>query len=1478
MKRRMLPIIGLIFAITLTLFAPNIGTRPVRAAGSVTLTVTTQADEGYTDIASDGKCSLREALELYSTLTTNHKYSYPDGTTADPCGSGTTSPTITLNPLSVTDLTIKFSGVTQVNLNTAKSNGNGEGGTVHIDLYVDSTTHLPIPLTVNGDLGGGVKVKVDGLSATATNILFQVNESTTSGTPLVPTFTVEHTQFQNAWANGAFNIVNGVNSALFFADSFTGNEAPTAGGGAITVGNGVGLSIVNSTFSGNTADQDGGAIENHGQLSLIATVFSGNKAGYKDPATPENNASNGSGGAIYNSGTIGSTDPYNVLGNVLAVNTFDTNIASVKPSSPATAGGGAIFSTGTINIAISVFHANSAPNGSGGAIYLQSNNNGTSSISDAQFDSNNAANAIVSDMQQGSALFFSADVNIVRTSIGANGAAGSAAAVYIKNSANVNIANTSVGLNVNSGSSTLFNNGSGTLALINDTINANTGGIQNSASGTTTVQNTIVSSNSTNCIGSITDSGNNIDDLNTCNFAGLHDTNPQLAPAFAPVGGYPFEFAWSPQQNSPAIDAGNQSACATPLINNVDQRGAAAFPTFSRPKAPNCTIGAIEMGLAVPTVSKAFSPTTIVSGGVSALTITLTNPNGTALTGATFTDTYPATMVNGAAAGTTTCTNGTVTAVSGSATLMLSGAIIPANSNCTVTVQVTATTTGTNTLAVGAVMTTNGGANSLAASAILTVNAALQPPTVSKAFSPTTIVSGGVSALTITLTNPNGTALTGATFTDSYPATMVNGAAAGTTTCTNGTVTAVSGSATLMLSGAIIPANSNCTVTVQVTATATGTNTLAVGDVTTTNGGANSAPASVILMVNAALQPDLTIAKANNVSGATTVGTPWNWKITVTDTGTFATFPTGSTILSDVLPTLNAAYGALTTSTTGAVTGTPLCAIAAGTLTCTASGGPVTIAAGSTFTVNIPTTASVAATYTNLGATDLVDPNNVVAESNEANNAASDNSVVVSAAAQPDLTIVKANNVSGATTVGTPWNWTVTVTDTGALASFATGSTILSDVLPTLNAAYGALTTSTTGAVTGTPLCAIAAGTLICTANNGAVTIAAGSTFTVNIPTTTSVAATYKNVGATDLVDPNNVVAESNEANNAASDNSVVVSAANNPTATSTNTLTPTVTPSATLTPTTTSASTLTATATSSTTSTATPSATLTPTVQIHKADTIGVFRPSTASFYLRSSNTQGYADLTVQYGTWASYPVVGDWTGGGVTTIGVFDRTSGLFQLRNSNTAGAPDETFTLGYPDDLPFAGRWQANATHDGVGVFRPSNGLIYIKNELSTGFADYAMVLGVPGDVGLAGDWDGDGVSSPGIYRPLSQNFYLSNQVINGPVYGDYQLQLGIAGDVPFAGDWIAQGHAGVGVFRPTNGQLYLKNALITGFADVQIVYGVPNDIPVAGHWGIANFPAPPINSLIVPNTALPAGATATPTHPSIHLTQPNNYDS
>gem|GEM_PF-1224142 len=277
--------------------------------------------------------------------------------------------------------------------------------------------------------------------------------------------------------------------------------------------------------------------------------------------------------------------------------------------------------------------------------------------------------------------------------------------------------------------------------------------------------------------------------------------------------------------------------------------------------------------------------------------------------------------------------------------------------------------------------------------------------------------------------------------------------------------------------------------------------------------------------------------------------------------------------------------------------------------------------------------------------------------------------------------------------------------------------------------------------------------------------------------------------------------------------------------------------------------------------------------------DTIGVYRQSNNTFYLRNVNTTGYADLIVQYAIpyqSNGYPIVGDWTGSGIDTIGLYSQTNGVFALRNTNTSGAADETFVLGDSGDQPISGRWTTSTGHDGVGVLRPSNGLIYLKNDLTTGYADYTMVLGIPGDVGVAGDWNGDGIDSPGVFRPTLATFFLTDQVTNGSVFGDYGVTLCYSDDQPIVGDWHGQGHDGVGVFRPTSGLIYLKNALTTGYADIQIVYGIPNDIPVAGHWGISSAPAPR-NSVIVPNTAFPPATTATSTRPPVRLTQPSSYD-
>ncbi|MEP7286189.1 MAG: SBBP repeat-containing protein [Chloroflexota bacterium] len=246
-------------------------------------------------------------------------------------------------------------------------------------------------------------------------------------------------------------------------------------------------------------------------------------------------------------------------------------------------------------------------------------------------------------------------------------------------------------------------------------------------------------------------------------------------------------------------------------------------------------------------------------------------------------------------------------------------------------------------------------------------------------------------------------------------------------------------------------------------------------------------------------------------------------------------------------------------------------------------------------------------------------------------------------------------------------------------------------------------------------------------------------------------------------------------------------------------------------------------------------------TVAAGAIDTIGVFRPSTATFYLRNSNTTGAANITTAFGTSTDLPVVGDWNGDGIDTVGVY--RTGQFLLRDSNTSGASIVyNFALGVNGDVPMAGDWDGDGK-DGVGVFRPSNGLIYLKNGLTTGFANFQMVLGVPGDVPVAGDWNHDGKDSPGVYRPSSTTFFLTDQVCNCNATGSYQATLGVAGDSPIAGDWNNDGSAGIAVFRPSNGLIYLKNTPTTGYADIQIVFGIPNDKPVAGHW-FAGPPTPP----------------------------------
>ena len=81
---------------------------------------------------------------------------------------------------------------------------------------------------------------------------------------------------------------------------------------------------------------------------------------------------------------------------------------------------------------------------------------------------------------------------------------------------------------------------------------------------------------------------------------------------------------------------------------------------------------------------------------------------------------------------------------------------------------------------------------------------------------------------------------------------------------------------------------------------------------------------------------------------------------------------------------------------------------------------------------------------------------------------------------------------------------------------------------------------------------------------------------------------------------------------------------------------------------------------------------------------TVGLYNPTTGTFTLSNSNAAGGASTTFPFGPTNSGMCQSreTWTGAsnGKDTIGLYDPTTGTFFLRDSNTAGVADMTFVYG------------------------------------------------------------------------------------------------------------------------------------------------------------------------------------------------------
>ena len=233
-----------------------------------------------------------------------------------------------------------------------------------------------------------------------------------------------------------------------------------------------------------------------------------------------------------------------------------------------------------------------------------------------------------------------------------------------------------------SGNSATFRGGAirnpGSLTVTNSTFSGNSatlgGAISNE--GTLTVTNSILANSTSggNCgvpagiTAIFTDGGHNIDDGTTCGFTGTTcasttgtsfcNTNPLLDPAGLASNGGPTQTI-ALEAGSPAINAGDETVCAAPPVNNLDQRG------FVRPGmgATRCSIGAYEFNATTSTTATTTSTTTSTTSTTTTHVPTTTTSSTTTSTSTTIrpTTTMSSTTTTTRRAPTTTTTSTTTT-------------------------------------------------------------------------------------------------------------------------------------------------------------------------------------------------------------------------------------------------------------------------------------------------------------------------------------------------------------------------------------------------------------------------------------------------------------------------------------------------------------------------------------------------------------------------------------------------------------------------------------------------------------------------------------------------------------------------------------------------------------------------------------------------------------------------------------------------
>jgi hypothetical protein len=364
-----------------------------------------------------------------------------------------------------------------------------------------------------------------------------------------------------------FDVPSGITATI---SGISIEDGSSSQGGGIAINGTLGLNDV--TVSGNNGSYIGGGIINNGSLTVT------------DSTVADNSAGEGGGGIMNYNGTL-----------TLTGSTMSGNSGQY---------GGAIQNLNSLTITNSTISQNNSSAG-GGAIY---NQGGNASITDSTISNDTA---------------------------GGDGGGG----IYVNNGS-VDVTNSTVTGNTGNPAAGTNAGGivnvDGVVGVTDSTISGNSGGISNGAAtgtGTVSVAATIVanSASGSDCYGTITDDGYNLDDDGTCGFTAgdndLSDKPAGLDPSGLQNNGGSTETIALEPGSAAAHAVNSASLCSTP-----DQRG------ITRPTP--CDIGAYQTASTVVTncndsgtgslrqaiIDSASGDTVTFASALSCQTINLASP------------------------------------------------------------------------------------------------------------------------------------------------------------------------------------------------------------------------------------------------------------------------------------------------------------------------------------------------------------------------------------------------------------------------------------------------------------------------------------------------------------------------------------------------------------------------------------------------------------------------------------------------------------------------------------------------------------------------------------------------------------------------------------------------------------------------------------------------------------------------------------